>query len=192
MSAAVFADTKEPAWEEEAYQQGVSHVLTQTGPRPHPDHIAGTSVRCAARAPGHARAHPRFRLDLVGHHPVTPGRPERLPDRRRPARFLVHSHPLAGQQRVTEAIPACCSAAIVSLNRAVIFLREQYAGIEGVNPSKKPGGCAPPAPSGCPPICSNISSFPRPPHRRTAAQTRPDPSPLWRRGPPECRSAEGI
>lgn len=128
----VYTDAKEPAWEEEAYQQGVSHVLTKP-------------VRARMLA---------TLLDRLFATPATrPAAPTPLPT---PAATTSDTARFtdAGQSTIQTAdvlrdfssilTHSLDSSAllkqfllllrrIVSLNRAVIFLRQQYAGSEGAN-----------------------------------------------------------
>ena len=128
----VFADTKDPAWEEEAYQQGVSHVLT----KPVRTRIlttlldrlfAAPSVRPAMPAPVPAPA-PSL-SDTTRFTEPGQGAFQTADVLRDFSSILTHS--LDSGALLKQFL--LLLRRIVSLNRAVIFLREQYTGIEGVN-----------------------------------------------------------
>lgn len=128
----VFADTKEPAWEEEVYQQGVSHVLT----KPVRARILTTLLDRLFAAP-------------TARVPMPVPMPAPAPSSSDTTRF---TEPGQGTFQTADVLRDFSSILthsldsgallkqfllllrrIVSLNRAVIFLREQYAGMEGVN-----------------------------------------------------------
>jgi signal transduction histidine kinase/DNA-binding response OmpR family regulator len=128
----VFADTKEPAWEEEAYQHGVSHVLT----KPVRARILTTLLDRLFATP-------------TTHQAVSIPIPVPASTTSDTTRFTqagqsafqtadvlrdfssILTHSLDSSALLKQFL--LLLRRIVSLNRAVIFLREQYAGIEVVN-----------------------------------------------------------
>lgn len=128
----VFADTKEPAWEEEAYQQGVSHVLT----KPVRARILTTLLDRLFTTP---TAHPAVPISIPAPAATSsdttrfaqPGQSTfQTADVLRDFSSIL-THSLDSGALLKQFL--LLLRRIVSLNRAVIFLREQYAGMEGVN-----------------------------------------------------------
>ena len=125
----VFAETKQPEWEEEAYLQGVTHVLTK------PvrlrllnsvlDRLLAPTRAFAAPAPTPAPAPPAT-SNAARYSEGATGAFQTADVLRDFSSILTHSLDSAALLKQFLLL----LRRIVSLNRAAVFLRQQYAGLE--------------------------------------------------------------
>ena len=158
----IYTGARKVEWEEQAYLQGATHVLT----KPIRSRLLTALLErlWAAPAPAERRGSPDPVAASASEAPAAPSAAARPPTRAS-ARCGIFRHPHALAQRGRRCSSnSCCCCARSSASTARRFFCASRSPTSAAPPRwLKAGGCAPPAPSGCPPACSNISNCPSTP-----------------------------